>query len=169
MTQRPQEDLQAFLGSWPCPSMRRMDELMDCLQGPVPPLIAGLSAECRPTPPPGTSACDGPRAMGPAKKYPSSVHAPPPSPSSTSSSLSRNLVLLPVNNPRDTSHSVTHFLINRFYFLLLLLASLKFWLIMASNLSTSGLARLPANLRGSFESVKRRRHNVSWSLLNLDL
>ncbi|KAH7247958.1 hypothetical protein MRS44_010577 [Fusarium solani] len=40
---------------------------------------------------------------------------------------------------------------------------------MASNPSMSGLARLPANLRGSFESVKRRRHDVSWSLLNLDL
>ncbi|KAM5350478.1 hypothetical protein ACJ41O_006983 [Fusarium nematophilum] len=37
----------------------------------------------------------------------------------------------------------------------------------SSNMS--GLSRLPANLRGSLESVKRRRHDVSWSLLNLDL
>ncbi|KPM45804.1 Sphingosine-1-phosphate lyase [Neonectria ditissima] len=32
-----------------------------------------------------------------------------------------------------------------------------------------GSSRLPASLRDSFESVKRRRHDFSWSLINLDL
>ncbi|KAF7563095.1 hypothetical protein G7046_g1034 [Stylonectria norvegica] len=32
-----------------------------------------------------------------------------------------------------------------------------------------GSSRMPISLRGSIESVKRRRHDISWSLLNLDL
>ncbi|KAI5457408.1 pyridoxal phosphate-dependent transferase [Mariannaea sp. PMI_226] len=32
-----------------------------------------------------------------------------------------------------------------------------------------GSSRLPASLRGSFESVRRRRHEFSWALINLDL
>lgn len=40
---------------------------------------------------------------------------------------------------------------------------------MASPPHIGSLSRLPANLRGSIESVKRGGHNVSWPLLNLDL
>ena len=40
---------------------------------------------------------------------------------------------------------------------------------MASPPHVGSLSRLPANLRGGIESVKRSRHNVSWPLLNLDL
>ncbi|KAH6949906.1 pyridoxal phosphate-dependent transferase [Fusarium avenaceum] len=40
---------------------------------------------------------------------------------------------------------------------------------MASPPHIGSLSRLPANLRGGIESVKRTRHNVSWPLVNLDL